>query len=252
MTLRTREPAAAVEAGGEQLSDAPGKAGSDSSAEALFKEARRRRRRLRRWLVVLAVLVAVIAAAVGLIASIGGAPPRRAGGGAHAADGGTSAPTAGHFTVRGTGIGPAYFGQQESAAIPSLEQVLGSLRDAAPTPSNNCTIDSYLHWPTMTAYFDNQLFVGYSTGSLDGGPGYRDIPNVNTVAGLRIGDTLVQARRLYRSGLRTSLAQGGSWFATTPTGTLAGILTNEVNEHTPAPRIAEITAGSVGCPAASP
>jgi hypothetical protein len=119
-------------------------------------------------------------------------------------------------------------------------------------PSNNCTIDSYLQWSTMTAYFDHQRFVGYGTGSLVGGPGYRDIPNVTTAAGLRIGDTLAQARHIYGNAFRTSLAQGGSWFATTPSGTLSGNLTNEANELTPEPRIADLTAGSVGCPAMSP
>jgi hypothetical protein len=246
MTVGTREAAAA--AGGAHLSDAPVRAGSDPSTEALFKEARHRRLRL----ALLAALIAVIAGTVGLIASIGGAPPRRPDGGVRAGATGASAPALGHFVARGNGIGTAYFGQPESAAISSLEQVLGSLADAAPTPANECTIDAFLRWPTMTAYFDRQLFVGYSTGSLDGGPGYRDIPNATTAAGLRIGDTLGRARRLYRRDLRTSVAQGGSWFATTPTGTLAGILTNEVDERTPAPRIADITAGSVGCPAASP
>jgi hypothetical protein len=154
--------------------------------------------------------------------------------------------------VRGNGIGSAYFGQPESVAIPGLEHVLGSLSDVEPTASNECVIDSFLQWPTMTAYFDHQKFVGYSTGSLEGGPGYSDIPDAITKVGLRIGDTLAQTQALYGGDLRTSLAQGGSWFATTPTGTLAGLLTNEVNQRSPAPRIADITAGSVGCPAASP
>jgi len=249
MSLRTHEPAASHH-GGEGSSGTPVETRSDPSAEALFEEARRRRRR--RWLFIGATLLAVIGVVVGVLASVGGPPPRRPGGGARSGASAASAPAVGHVVVRANGIGTAYFGQAESAAIRRLEAVLGPPLGPAPTPSNNCTIDSYLRWPTMTAYFDRQRFVGYGTGSLLGGPGYRDIPNFTTATGLRIGDTLAQARRLYGSSLRTSLAQGGSWFAATPTGTLAGILTNEVIQRTPAPRIADITAGSVGCPAVSP
>jgi hypothetical protein len=104
----------------------------------------------------------------------------------------------------------------------------------------------------MTAYFDHQRFVGYATGSLNGLPGYRGIPNASTSSGLKIGDTLAQAQRIYDGSLRTSQAQGGSWFAATSTGTLDGLLTNEVDGPRPTPRIADIDAGSVGCPAMSP
>ena len=109
-----------------------------------------------------------------------------------------------------------------------------------------------MEWPTVTAYFLHRAFVGYATGSLLGGLGGRKLPHAATAAGLRIGDTLSRAAGLYGGSLRTSYAQGGSWFAVTSTGTLAGYLTSEVNSTTPVPRIADITAGSVGCPAASP
>jgi hypothetical protein len=166
--------------------------------------------------------------------------------------GATTLPGSGPILLGGDGIGSAVFGQTESMAIANLEKVLGAPLSTEPTLSNNCTIDAYLRWSTMTFYFDHQRFVGYATGSLIGGPGYRDIPNVITAGGLRIGDTLAQAQRIYGAALRTSPAQGGSWFAATPTGTLAGLFTTEVNETTPTPRIADITAGSVGCPAVSP
>src|SRR5580658_5627618 len=76
--------------------------------------------------------------------------------------------------------------------------------------------------------------------------------NMVTPAGLKIGDTLAQARRIYGADFRISLAQGGSWFVATSTGTLDGLLTDEVNESHATPRIADIDAGSVGCPATSP
>jgi hypothetical protein len=250
MIVRTHQSGAGAEIGDRLSSDGLAETPSDPSTEALFEEARRRRRR--RWLLVSATLTAVVAVAIGLTASFGGAPPPHPDGEARSGSSEASAPALGHLVVRGNGIGTAYFGQAEAAAIGSLEEVLGPPRNPSPSPSNNCTIDAYVGWATMTAYFDHQLFVGYSTGSLLGGPGYRDIPNVTTSAGLRIGYTLAHARRLYGNALRTSFAQGGSWFATTPTGTLAGLFTNEVNERTPTPRVADITAGSVGCPAASP
>jgi hypothetical protein len=65
-----------------------------------------------------------------------------------------------------------------------------------------------------------------------------------------LGDTLARARVLYGDALTTSFAQGGSWSVTTSTGRLAGLLTGEVDQTSPRPRIVDITA--VGYPAASP
>jgi hypothetical protein len=248
MTLPTCEPSTSNRVAPQ--SDSSIEEGIDSSAQALFKEARRRRRR--RWALVLAAIVAIIGIVVGLRASLGGAPPRLSVGATGSGDGGASSAAVGHLVLRGNGIGTAYFGQVESVAIADLEEVLGPPPSAVPTPSNNCTIDAYLLWPTMIAYFDHQRFVGYPTRSSIGGPGFQEIPNVTTAAGLRIGNTLAQSRRIYGVALTTSLAQGGVWFASTPTGTLAGNLTHEVNESIPQPRISDVTAGSVGCPAMSP
>jgi hypothetical protein len=116
--------------------------------------------------------------------------------------------------------------------------------------AGNCTIDSAMEWPTLTAYFFQNRFVGYGTSSLKG---YFLDANASTVAGLRIGDSLAEARDIYGDTFKTTTAQGGSWSVATSTGTLAGNFTAEVDQ-TPSlrPRIADITAGSVGCPAASP
>lgn len=157
----------------------------------------------------------------------------------------------GPLVLHGNGFAGIHFGQAESLVIPKLVKVLGSPHTTTPSSATgNCTIDSYLKWPGITVYFYHQVFVGYSTGSLVGRQ--RKILNVVSAKGLRIGDTLRSAERIYGSSLSTSFAQGGSWFATTPTGRLAGYLTAEVNQQTPPPLIADITAGSVGCPAASP
>ncbi len=78
------------------------------------------------------------------------------------------------------------------------------------------------------------------------------ISNVDAPMNLRIGEPLAQAKQIYGSSVRTSVAQGGSWFASTSTGTVAGLTTVEVNWTNPQPRIADMGAGSVGCPAVSP
>jgi hypothetical protein len=118
--------------------------------------------------------------------------------------------------------------------------------------AGNCTIDAALQWSTITAYFLHGKFVGYATLSLLDGRGTHELPDVATAKGLRIGDTLARAERLYAGALKTSYEQGGSWFVTTPDGSQAGYLTSEVDSTRPAPRIADVTAGSVGCPAATP
>jgi len=108
----------------------------------------------------------------------------------------------------------------------------------------------------MTAYLFRGRFVGYNSASLLGtqGPGAPNvIPNASTSAGLRIGDDVAQARRIYGSAFVALSSQGGSWRVTTSTGKLDGYLTAVPGRPTPpVPRVADVSAGSVGCPAASP
>ena len=156
----------------------------------------------------------------------------------------------GPVILQGNGIGNALFGQPEATAIANLEKVLGPPNTASPRPTTNCTVDAYIQFLGLTADFNQGRFVGYSTGSLVGIN--HQILNSETAKGLRIGDTLAQAKQIYGPKLKTSFAQGGSWFATTASGTLAGLTTVEVNWTSPAPRIADISAGSVGCAAVSP
>jgi len=225
-------------------------------AEVLFREARRRQRRRRA--VILGVLLALAGLASGLVFAVSGPPPRRPGHGAGSGNtSGAPGTAAGHFTFRGNGIGAATFGQPQALAIAELDHVLGS--PATPRPvsdAGNCTVDASLSWPTLTAYFFRGRFVGYDSASLLG-PQFSGAPNVipaaSTAAGLRIGDDIAQARRIYGSAFTVLFAQGGSWRVTTPTGRLDGYLTAVPGHPTPpVPRIADISAGSVGCPAASP
>ncbi|HEY6471349.1 MAG TPA: hypothetical protein VIY26_00565 [Acidimicrobiales bacterium] len=157
------------------------------------------------------------------------------------------------IVLRGNGIGKAVFGQSETTAISGLRSVLGAPKTHEPVNlTGNCTVDTGVEWTSMTAYFFHDRFVGYATVSLLAEPTSRTPPRMATGAGLHIGDTLARAAHLYGRSLRTSYAQGGNWSAATPNGKLAGYLTSEVNSTKPAPQIADITAGSVGCPAASP
>jgi hypothetical protein len=230
--------------------------------------ARGRQRRVRARVTAVVCALAVVAAAgsaVGFLqhaAGLGGQRPASQGGSAkggpaHFRPSATAGTAAGHFTFRGNGIGAATFGQPETAAIAELDKVLGSPATPRPTgDAGNCTVDAYLIWPTLTAYFFRGRFVGYNSASLlgaqvSGAPNV--IPGASTAAGLRIGDDVAQARRIYGSALAVLSSQGGSWRVTTSAGMLDGYLTAVPGRPTPpVPRIADVSAGSVGCPAASP
>ena len=229
---------------------------SGSPVEVLFREAKRRERRRRA--VALGVLLALGGLASGLVAAAGGSPPSRPGNGASSGNTpGAPGTVVGHFTFRGNGIGGATFGQPEAVAIAELDKVLGSPATPRPTgDAGNCTVDAYLTWPTMTAYFFHGRFAGYNSASLlaaQGSAAPKVIPSASTAAGLRIGDDVAQARRIYGSAFVVLFSQGGSWRVTTSTGMLDGYLTAVPDRPTPpVPRVADVSAGSAGCPAASP
>jgi hypothetical protein len=235
----------------------PAAAPSGSPAEVLFREARRRERR-RRAAVGFGVLLALGGLAFGLVFAVGGSPPHRPGSDVSSRNTpGGPGPAAGHFTFRGNGIGGATFGMPEAAAIAELDKVLGTPTTPRPVgDTGNCTVDAYLTWPSMTAYFFRGRFVGYGSASLLGGPGSgapNVIPSASTSAGLRIGDDVALARRIYGRAFVVLFSQGGSWRVTTSTGRLDGYLTAVPDRPTPpVPRVADVSAGSVGCPAASP
>jgi len=153
-------------------------------------------------------------------------------------------------TLLGDGIGAARFGQSERVAVSDLDKALSTTKAKVVEMAGNCTVDLAVQWPMLTAYFDHGRFVGYSTLAANGEP--LTAMNMVTAKGLRVGDTLAEARRLYHGALTTTTAQGGAWFAKTPDGRLEGYLSAEVNQTKPPPRIASIEAGKVGCPAATP
>jgi hypothetical protein len=241
--------------GGTRIAERPAAEPSGLPAEVLFREAKRRERRRRA--AAAGVLLAVAGLAVGLAFAVGGSPPHRPGKGTSSRNlPGAPGTAAGHFTFRGNGIGGATFGQPEALAITELDKVLGSPTTRRPTDYvGDCTVDASLTWPTMTAYFFRGRFVGYDSAGLVGaGPGAPSvIPRASTAAGLRIGDDIAQARRIYASAFVVLFSQGGSWRVATSTGKLDGYLTAVPGRSTgPVPRVADVSAGSVGCPAASP
>jgi hypothetical protein len=243
-------------ASGTSAADRPTAEPAHSPAEVLFRQAKRRERRRRA--VALGALLALGGLTLGLVFAIGGSPPRQPGDGARSGNPPvTPGGVTGHFTFRGNGIGGATFGQPEAVAIAQLDKVLGSPTTPRPVgDTGNCTVDAYLTWPSLTAYFLGGRFVGYNSASLlaahgSGAPNV--VPKWSTAAGLRIGDDVAEARRIYGRAFVVLFSQGGSWRVHTSTGMLDGYLTAVPDRPSPAvPRVADVSAGSVGCPAASP
>jgi len=123
----------------------------------------------------------------------------------------------------------------------------GGVRNA----TGNCTIDAGLYWSNFAAYFLKGRFVGYQTGNnltATTEPTF----NGETLRGLRLGDTLAEARRLYPGRVSTSGQNGGVYAIKTGAGTIRGYLSLENSNPPGRIRIVSISAGSVGCPAASP
>ncbi len=165
---------------------------------------------------------------------------------------GGPSPPARHPTLLSYGIGSVMFGEVENDAISTLNDLLGApMVASAMSGIGECQIDHYVNWASATAYFSNQMFVGYS--SPPHGPQAPATATLATANGVRVGDTLAQAQKSYGSRLQTSLAQGGSWMVTTSDGYfLEGLLTYEPNQPGQVSRIATIEAGKVGCPAETP
>lgn len=236
----------------------------------------RQRRRQRQRRAVLAVPVVVVVAAVtvgllGLARTTNTTPsPRSALGPALHAPAkfaaGASGPTAGATATNGRrvgegapaapsavlspgGIGPAHFNEAAAAAARNLETILGppaATRSKGAVhlhPMSACDVTAFVAWPQVTAYFDHGRFVGYASTDRA----------LETAAGLRIGETVGAAERIYNGRLSVSLAQGGSYLVTLPSGRLDGLTDGATASSVPSTaRIASIDAGAVGCPGLAP
>ena len=153
--------------------------------------------------------------------------------------------SAGAARLAGHGIGQARFGQPQRQVLAELEAILGPPARPYRASGYGCGVDRVIGWPGLQAYFGHGRFAGYSYQGTD----------LQTTAGLRVGDSVRQARRLYRSSLRLSFEQGGAWFARTPDGQLDGFTYGRSGNRTdigPTSRIGTIEAGAVGCAALSP
>jgi hypothetical protein len=156
------------------------------------------------------------------------------------------------------GIGAAKFGQSATAAIGSLTTALGAPTKALAADPTGCKIDQVAKWPGLEAYFSNARFVGYaysgngSEGGVDPEAAHASAAvGLATTKGLAPGATLAEARKLYGGALRTSLEQGGAWFARAEGGKLSGFL-DGAPPIAGSNKIATIEAGELGCAAAKP
>jgi hypothetical protein len=155
--------------------------------------------------------------------------------------------------LSGDAVGAVRFGEAQSAAAAALVKLIGRSEGGVQnTNQGDCAISASLYWANFAVFFYRGKFDGYQTGN-----DLTDKPeptfNGVTPQGLRVGDTLAQAQKLYGSAISTSGVQGGVYAAATKTGTIRGYLSDEPN-HTAAPKVKLLTisAGSVGCPAMSP
>ncbi len=153
--------------------------------------------------------------------------------------------------LSGDAVGPVRFGDSQQRAVSALTKVIGSPQGGVQNAKGNCTIDAALYWASFSVYFLEGRFVGYQTGSNltdKREPAF----NGKTPRGLRIGDSLADARMRYPGHVTTRADNGGVFAITTTTGTIRGYLSLEISNPPGKIKIVSISAGSVGCPAASP
>jgi hypothetical protein len=153
--------------------------------------------------------------------------------------------------LSGDSVGPVRFGEPHEKAASALRKLIGATEGGMEDAKGNCTIDAALYWANFSVYFFKGTFVGYQTGNnlID-----KQEPTFNgkTQQGLRIGGTLAEARKLYPGRVTTSRENGGVYAVKTITGTIRGYLSLEISNPPNKIHIVTISAGSVGCPAASP
>lgn len=153
--------------------------------------------------------------------------------------------------LSGDAVGAVRFGQMQHTAVSELEKLLGATKLGVQNEKGNCTIDAALYWANFSAYFFGGRFVGYETGT-NVIHKHEPIFNGKTRKGLRVGDTLAEALVLYPGHVTTSAQNGGVYAIKTNTGIIRGYLSFEISSPPTKNKIDSISAGSVGCPAASP
>lgn len=153
--------------------------------------------------------------------------------------------------VSGDSVGHVRFGEPQQKTASALKKLIGATEGGVANAKGNCTIDSALYWANFSVYFFEGAFIGYQTGN---NLNDKREPTFNgkTPQGLRIWDTLAEARKLYPGRVATSGVNGGVYAVKTTAGTIRGYLSLEVFNPPNKIQIVSISAGSVGCPAASP
>jgi hypothetical protein len=153
--------------------------------------------------------------------------------------------------LSGDSVDSVRFGESQREAVSALTKLIGATEGGVRNAKGNCTIDAALYWTNFSVYFLGDRFVGYQTGNNLTG---KQEPTFNgqTPQGLRVGDSLAEARMLYPGDLTTQGENGGVYAIKTATGTIRGYLSFEISNPPDKIKIVSISAGSVGCPAASP
>jgi hypothetical protein len=214
------------------------------------------------------VAVAVAVAVVAIVLGSAGRDPRSttpAGGTPTGTGPSTPAAPGPRRLLAGNAVGPYRFGQTRDV-LAGLSGVIGAAPRTVRGPGL-CGLDGTgLEWRVLSAtphrydalalYFRHNRFVGYSYAH--GGRREATTPGpgpLATTRGLVLGATVATGRKLYGKAFHTSAAQGGSWSARTPHGTLTGYAYGRAPAGTdigPHSRVESIEAGDVGCPAMTP
>jgi len=153
--------------------------------------------------------------------------------------------------LSGDAVGAVRFGEPQQEAVRALTKLIGATAGGVRDASGNCTIDAALYWANFSVYFLEGRFVGYQTGN-NLTSKRQPVFNGKTPAGLRVGDSLAEARLLYPGHVTTGAENGGVYAIKTADGTIRGYLSLETSNPPDKIKIVSISAGSVGCPAASP
>jgi hypothetical protein len=149
----------------------------------------------------------------------------------------------------GNGVAGARFGERLAKAQALLTMRLGPATGRF-AKGGACGIADTVSWGELTAFFKHGRFIGYAYGSQSARP--PSPPILATARGLRLGQTVAEARRLYGRAFQTSEAQGGDWLLTTAAGKLDGFLNTRSGRVGPHSTIASIQAGPSICAALSP
>jgi hypothetical protein len=139
------------------------------------------------------------------------------------------------------------FGESPAAVISRLTLLLGHRPKERYRLIAACNVDHVIAWPGLAVFFRRARFVGYSYRPAYGA---HHGPTLATAKGLRVGNTLDKAKRLYGVSFHASRRHGGSWWVSTPAGRLGGLASGWPGG--PKGSVATISAGRVGCPASAP